>query len=62
MMSVNEEVSDKELTDCINQVLKYEKMLKIKEKQEEQKEAVRRSDTIAAAKIAMEIIQLRKML
>ncbi len=62
MMSVNEEVSDKELTDCINQVLKYEKLLKIKEKQEEQKEAVRRSDTIAAAKIAMEIIQLRKML
>ncbi len=62
MMSVNEEVSDKELTDCINQVLKYEKLLKIKEKQEEQKEAVRRSDTAAAAKIAMEIIQLRKML
>ena len=44
MMSVNEEVTDKELTDCINQVLKYEKLLKIKEKQEEQKEAVRRSD------------------
>lgn len=62
MMSVDEEVTDKELTDCINQVLKYEKMLKIKEKQEEQKEAVRRSDTEAAAKIAMEIIQLRKML
>ena len=56
------EVTDKELNDCINQVLKYEKMLKIKEKQEEQKEAERRSDTIAAAKIAMEIIQLRKML
>ena len=62
MMSVDEEVTDKELTDCINQVLKHEKMLKIKEKQEEQKEAERRSDTIAAAKIAMEIIQLRKML
>lgn len=62
MMSVNEEVTDKELIDCINQVLKYEKMLKIKEKQEEQKEAERRSDPVAAAKIAMEIIQLRKML
>lgn len=62
MISVNEEVTDKELSDCINQVLKYEKMLKIKEKQEEQKEAERRSDTVAAAKIAMEIIQLRKML
>ncbi|MFJ7746210.1 DNA primase [Peribacillus sp. NPDC097295] len=62
MMSVNEEVSDKELTDCINQVLKYEKMLKIKEKQAEEKDAVRRSDYVAAAKIAMEIIKLRKML
>ena len=62
MMSVDEEVTDKELMDCINQVLKYEKMLKIKEKQEEQKEAERRSDPVAAAKIAMEIIQLRKML
>ncbi|MFJ7847361.1 DNA primase [Peribacillus sp. NPDC097206] len=62
MMSVNEEVSDKELTDCINQVLKYEKMLKIKEKQAEEKDAVRRSDPKAAARIAMEIIKLRKML
>lgn len=62
MMSVNEEVSDKELTDCINQVLKYEKMLKIKEKQAEEKEAVRRSDYVTAAQIAMEIIKLRKML
>lgn len=62
MMSVDEEVSDKELTDCINQVLKYEKMLKIKEKQEEQKEAVRRNDVKTAAKIAMEIIEMRKML
>ncbi|MFJ7363552.1 DNA primase [Peribacillus frigoritolerans] len=62
MMSVNEEVSDKELTDCINQVLKYEKLLKIKEKQVEEKDAVRRSDYVTAAQIAMEIIKLRKML
>ncbi|MGE7759224.1 DNA primase [Peribacillus sp. NPDC097895] len=62
MMSVNEEVTDKELTDCINQVLKYEKLLKIKEKQVEEKDAVRRSDYVTAAKIAMEIIKLRKML
>lgn len=62
MMSVNEEVTDKELTDCINQVLKYEKLLKIKEKQVEEKDAVRRSDYVAAAQIAMEIIKLRKML
>ncbi|WP_285768971.1 DNA primase [Peribacillus sp. SI8-4] len=62
MMSVNEEVTDKELTDCINQVLKYEKLLKIKEKQAEEKDAVRRSDYVTAAQIAMEIIKLRKML
>ncbi|MFD6442707.1 DNA primase, partial [Peribacillus sp. NPDC060186] len=62
MMSVNEEVTEKELTDCINQVLKYEKLLKIKEKQVEEKEAVRRSDYVTAAQIAMEIIKLRKLL
>ncbi|MCK1982130.1 MULTISPECIES: DNA primase [Peribacillus] len=62
MMSVNEEVTDKELTDCINQVLKYEKLLKIKEKQVEEKDAVRRSDYVTAAQIAMEIIKLRKLL
>lgn len=62
MMSVNEEVTDKELTDCINQVLKYEKLLMIKEKQVEEKDAVRRSDYVTAAQIAMEIIKLRKML
>ncbi|MFJ7681585.1 DNA primase [Peribacillus butanolivorans] len=62
MMSVNEEVTEKELTDCINQVLKYEKMLKIKEKQVEEKDAVRRSDYVTAAQIAMEIIKLRKLL
>lgn len=62
MMSVNDEVSDKELTDYIKQVLKYEKLLKIKEKEEERKEAERRSDHVGAAQIAMEIIQLRKLL
>jgi DNA primase len=62
MMSVNEEVTDKELTDYINQVLKYEKLLKIKEKEAEEKEAERRSDYIRAAQIAMEIIKMRKLL
>ena len=42
MMSVNEEVTDKELTDYLNQVLKYEKMLMIKEKEAERIEAERR--------------------
>ncbi|MBA9025464.1 DNA primase [Peribacillus huizhouensis] len=62
MMPVNEEVTDKELTDYLNQVLKYEKMLMIKEKEAERKEAERRSDYLKAAEIGMEIIQLRKLL
>jgi len=62
MMSVNEEVADKELTDYINQVLKYQKMLKIKEKEAEGKDAERRNDYGRAVQIAMEIIQLRKLL
>lgn len=62
MMSVNAEVSDKELTDYINQVLKYEKLLKIKEKEAELKEAERRSDHEKLKQAAMELIQLRKLL
>ena len=62
MTSVSEEPAEKELADYINQVLKYQKMLKIKEKEAEGKEAERRSDYARAAQIAMEIIQLRKLL
>ena len=35
---------NQELTDYINQVLKYQKMLKIKEKETELKEAERQKD------------------
>ena len=62
MMVVNEEISDQELTDYIKQVLNYQKMLKIKEKEAEEKEAERQKDYKKAAEIAMEIIQLRKSL
>ncbi|RFU61862.1 DNA primase [Bacillus sp. V59.32b] len=62
MMSVNAEVSDKELTDYINQVLKYEKLLKIKEKEAEIKEAERRSDHEGIKQAQRELIQLRKLL
>ena len=37
MMSINDEITDKELTDYIKHVLNYQNMLKIKEKEEEQK-------------------------
>lgn len=62
MMSLNDELAEQELTDYIKQVLNYQKLLKIKDKQAEQKEAERQSDYLRAAAIAMEIIQLRKSL
>jgi DNA primase len=62
MMAVNEELTDQELTDYIKQVLNYQKLLKIKEKEAEEKEAERQKDYKKAAEIAMEIIQLRKSL
>ncbi len=62
MMDVNDELSDQELTDYIKQVLNYQKWLKIKEKEAEEKEAERQKDYKKAAAIAMEIIQLRKLL
>jgi DNA primase len=62
MMSINVEVSNQELTDYIKQVLNYQKLLKIKEKEVEQKEAERQNDPLKAAIIATEILQLRKLL
>lgn len=62
MMALNEEISDQELSDYIKQVLNYQKMLKIKEKMAEQKQAERQNDFLRAAAIATEIIQLRKTL
>jgi DNA primase len=62
MMPLNEEISDQELSDYIKQVLNYQKVLKIKEKMAEQKQAERQNDILRAAAIATEIIQLRKTL
>ncbi|WP_077214005.1 DNA primase [Bacillus dakarensis] len=62
MMSISEELTEQELSDYIKQVLNHQKMLKIKEKEAEEKEAERQKDFIKAAQIAMEIIQLRKSL
>ena len=62
MTPLNEEISDQELSDYIKQVLNYQKMLKIKEKMAEQKQAERQNDFLRAAAIATEIIQLRKTL
>ncbi|MCS0654263.1 DNA primase [Cytobacillus firmus] len=62
MMSINDEISEQELSDYLKQVLNYQKMLKIKEKLNEEKEAERQKDYAKAALIAMEILHLRKSL
>ncbi len=62
MMEIATEYTEQELLDYINQVLKHQKMLTIKEKEAEEKEADRQKDYKKAALIAMEILQLRKSL
>ncbi|WP_175991005.1 DNA primase [Bacillus sp. Marseille-Q1617] len=62
MMSISDECTDQELLDYVQSVLKHQKMLKIKEKESERKEAQRQNDFRKEAQIAMEILQLRKSL
>ncbi|KIL46025.1 DNA primase [Jeotgalibacillus campisalis] len=62
MMDINPEVGSDELNDYVAEVLKYQKLLKIKEKEVEEKEAERKNDFRKAAEIGMEIIHLRKAL
>ncbi|MEI5905810.1 DNA primase [Bacillus spongiae] len=62
MMSINQEVSEQEINDCVNSVLNHQKMLTIKDKEFERKEAERQKDYLKAAQVAMEIIQLQKSL
>ncbi|RST73845.1 DNA primase [Siminovitchia acidinfaciens] len=62
MMVIDSEESEQELKDCVNYVLKHAKMLMIKEKQSEQREAERSNNVEKALKIAQEIIYLRNSL
>ncbi|WP_080845015.1 DNA primase [Cytobacillus gottheilii] len=62
LVTINDELSEQELSDYIKQVLNYQKMLMIKEKKAEAKEAERQKDYNKAALIGMEIIQLQKSL
>ena len=62
MMPLNGEITDQELMDYINQVLKHQKMLKIKEKEAELKEADRQKDLSRAVSLLTEIQQIRKSL
>lgn len=60
LLPLNEEIKDKELMDYINQVLKHQKMLKIKAKQAELREAERQKDMVKAKDLLIEIAQIRR--
>lgn len=62
MMPLNEEEIDQEIEDYVKQVLKHQKMLKIKNMEAEQKEAERQKDYEKAAMILKEIVAIRKSL
>ncbi|QOY36175.1 DNA primase [Anaerobacillus isosaccharinicus] len=60
MMATSEELSEQELYDYFKQITNYPKIVKIEEKEKERKEAESREDYAQAARIAMEIIQMKK--
>ncbi|MCZ0755572.1 DNA primase [Anoxybacillus sp. J5B_2022] len=62
MMLINENLSSQELNDYIKHVLNYPKWLKIKEKEQEKMEAERQKDFLKAARIAQEILEMKKRL
>ncbi|WP_059171167.1 DNA primase [Bacillus sp. FJAT-27445] len=62
MMTLNHELGNQELNDYIHQVLKYQKMLKIKEKRVQQKEADAQKDYKKAIELGKEILELQKLL
>ncbi|MCJ7841855.1 DNA primase [Lederbergia sp. NSJ-179] len=62
MLTVDYEYSEKELHDYVCHVLKYPKLLKIKEKQAEQKAAERKKEFAKAIELAKEIVELRRSL
>jgi DNA primase len=62
MMPLNGEISDQELMDYIKQVLKHQKMLMIKEKEAELREAERYKDLERAKALLAEIQHIRKSL
>jgi DNA primase len=60
MLTINEEISQQELADYVKQVLNYPKLLKIKEKEAERRDAERKQEFVKAAQIEMEIIKMRR--
>ncbi|WP_085523337.1 DNA primase [Tuberibacillus sp. Marseille-P3662] len=62
MIQINEDVSDREISDYIRQITNYNKRLAIGKKEEEKKAAEGRNDMTRAAEILSEIIMLKKNL
>jgi DNA primase len=62
MLTINEDMSEQELYDYVKQVQKYPKLLQIQEKEKDKKRAEREQNVVEAARIAMEIVQLKKAL
>ncbi len=60
MLNINEEMAPQELSDYVKQVLDYPKVLAIKEKEAERRDAERKQDVKRAAQIGMEIIQMKR--
>lgn len=61
-IETNDKISEEELQDYLEVIENYPKWLKIKEKMKEKKEAEQRGDYILAAKIANEVIEMKKTL
>jgi DNA primase len=62
LLLITDEISEQELNDYIRHVLNYPKWLMLKEKEQEKTEAERKKDFLTAARIAKEIIEMKKML
>lgn len=60
MMTVGGELTDEELEDYVQYVLKHQKLLRIQEKLRAQKDAERQNDFQKALQLAGEIVALRK--
>ncbi|RXI99414.1 DNA primase [Anaerobacillus alkaliphilus] len=62
MMTVSDDLSEQELNDYFKLITNYPKTVLIEEKEKERQDAEQREDYALAARIAMEIIQLKKEL
>ncbi|MDQ0339652.1 DNA primase [Caldalkalibacillus uzonensis] len=61
-MTLSPELSSQELQDYVQQVLRYPYLKQLEQKEEEKKKAERQGDVLEAARIAMEIIEMKKQL